>query len=132
MSSRILRGMTSCRLRLVGTACLRWCLLVLPAGVLGAVTPPAQAQVAQRVVSGKVLDKGGAAVRNAVVYLKDDRTSAVKSYISDDSGGYRFGQLAQGTDYELWAEADGKKSGTKMVSSFESKNNITVNLKLDK
>ena len=111
---------------------MRWSLLVLPAGMVGVVAPLAQAQVAQRVVTGKVVDKGGAAVRNAVVYLKDDRTSAVKSYLSDDTGGYRFGQLAQGTDYELWAEADGKKSGIKTVSSFESKNSITMNLKLDK
>ena len=124
--------MTFCHSRFVRVWCLRWSLLLVPVAVLGIPAPRAGAQVAQRVVTGKVVDKGGAAVRNAVVYLKDDRTSAVKSYISDDSGGYRFGQLAQGTDYELWAEADGKKSGIKMVSSFESKNSITVNLKLDK
>lgn len=106
--------------------------MALPGLVLGSITAVAVAQVTQKIVSGKVLDKSGAAVRNAVVYLKDDRTMAVKSYISDDSGGYRFGQLAQGTDYELWAEADGKKSGIKTVSSFDSKNTITVTLKLDK
>lgn len=86
----------------------------------------------QRIVTGKVTDKGNQPVKNAVVYLKDDHTLAVKSFISTDEGGYRFGQLSQNTDYELWAEADGKKSGVKTISSFDSKNDITLNLKIDK
>ena len=94
--------------------------------------PAAVAQTTQRIVSGKISDKGGQPVKNAVVYLKDDRTLSVKSFISDDGGNYRFGQLSQSTDYEIWAEADGKKSGNKTISSFDSKTNVTVNLKIDK
>ncbi len=101
-------------------------------GLTVVAVPSALAQVTQKIVSGKVVNKGGGAIRNAVVYLKDDRTLAVKSFISDDNGGYRFGQLAQGTDYELWAEADGKKSSVKTVSSFDSKATVTVDLKIDK
>ena len=85
----------------------------------------------QRVVQGKVTDKGDAPLRGAVVYLKDDHTLAVKSFISDDNGGYRFGQLSQATDYEVWAEAAGKKSAVKSISSFDSKNDIIINLKID-
>ncbi len=58
----------------------------------------------QRVVQGKVVDAGNAPIKGAVVYLKDGRSLAVKSYFSDDEGGYRFGQLSQTTDYEIWAE----------------------------
>ena len=87
---------------------------------------------AQRVVQGKVTDAGNAPIKGAVVYLKDGRSLAVKSYFSDDQGGYRFGQLSPNTDYEIWAENNGKKSAVKTVSSFDSKSQFTINLKVDK
>ena len=87
---------------------------------------------AQRTVQGKVVDRSDAPIKGAVVYLKDDHTLAVKSAISDDDGSYRFGQLAQNTDYELWATSDGKKSGTKTISSFDSKNQFYIDLKINK
>ena len=93
---------------------------------------PAAGQAVQRIVTGKVMTKDSQPVKNAVVYLKDDHTLSVKSFISDDNGGFRFGQLSQATDYELWAEADGKKTGVKTISSFETKNALTINLKMDK
>lgn len=86
----------------------------------------------QRTVQGKVTDGSNSALKGAVVYLKDDHTLSVKSFIADDQGEYRFGQLAQNTDYEIWAEHDGKKSAIKTISSFDSKNQFYINLKVDK
>jgi len=86
----------------------------------------------QRVVHGKVEDKDGAAVKGAVVYLKDGRTNSVKSAIADEQGAFRFVQLSLNTDYEIWAQSDEHKSGTRSISSFDSKADITVLLKIDK
>ena len=87
---------------------------------------------AQRVVQGKVVDADNAPIKGAVVYLKDGRSLSVKSYFSDSQGEYRFGQLSQNTDYELWAENNGKKSAVKSISSFDSKSQFNINLKIEK
>ena len=85
----------------------------------------------QRVVTGKVQDKDGVGVKGAVVYLKDTRTSSVKSAIADDDGSYRFVQLSQNTDYELYAKSGDKTSKSRAISSFDSKNEFNINLKIE-
>ncbi len=113
--------------------------LALSLGVMGtaaavAVGTPMAAQArgpVQRVVHGTVQDGNGAAMKGAVVYLRDTRTSAVKSAISDDDGSYRFVQLAQNTDYEVYAKVGDKTSKTRAISSFDTKNEFTINLKID-
>jgi len=90
-------------------------------------------EAAQRVVEGKVEDKADVAIKGAVVYLKDGHTLSVRSYISGNDGSYRFGQLAQNTDYQLWAEypAGGKKSAVKNISSFDTRTAFNITLKID-
>ena len=85
-----------------------------------------------KTVEGKVEDKGGAAIKGAIVYLKDGRTSQVRSSITEDDGSYRFVQIAQNTDYDLWAQIDGKKSKTKSISSFDSKNKLSIDLQIER
>jgi hypothetical protein len=101
------------------------------AGIIGS-APVAWAQnQPERVVQGKVENKAGDGIK-ATVYLKDGHTLAVKSYVAGDDGAYRFGQLGQNADYQLWAEADGKKSSTKNISSFDTRKQFDINLKIDK
>ena len=116
-----------------GKVILASCAMVAAAGAVRSVSAVAEQRgPVQRVVQGKVTDSGGAIVKGAVVYLKDDHSLSVKSFFSDDEGGYRFGQLAQNTDYEIWAESNGKKSGVKTISSFDNKNQFYIDLKIGK
>jgi Carboxypeptidase regulatory-like domain len=85
-----------------------------------------------RTVHGAVLDKGENPVSSAVVYLKNVRTLAVRTYISDKSGEYRFSGLDPNVDYELHAETENLSSNTRTLSSFDSRRDIVISLKLDK
>jgi hypothetical protein len=100
---------------------------------LVAVSPaPVMAQeAAQRVVQGKVVDKSDASVKGATVFLKDGHTLAVRSYVAGDDGSYRFSQLASNADYQLWAEVNGKKSSVKNISSYDTRSEFNITLKID-
>ena len=74
----------------------------------------------ERIATGQVVNKGGSPIGGAVVYLKDSRTSSVKTYIADQDGNFRFGELSQDTDYELWAESNGVRSKSREISSFDN------------
>ena len=84
-----------------------------------------------RSVHGIVSDKAENPMPAGVVFLKNTRNNAVRSYIADDTGNYKFSGLDPNTDYEIHAEKDGAKSPTRAISSFESRKEIVVNLRID-
>lgn len=101
-------------------------------GLFAAVTVAQNKHETQlRTAHGVVTDKSETPIPTAVVFLKNTRTNAVKSYIADDAGNYRFSGLDPNVDYEIHAEKDGAKSPTRQVSSFESRKDIVLNLKID-
>ena len=102
------------------------CLLSLP------LVPASSQQSELRTVRGAVLDKAENPVSSAVVYLKNVRTLAVRTYISDRSGEYRFSGLDPNVDYEVHAESESMTSNTRTVSNFDSRKDIVISLKLDK
>jgi hypothetical protein len=85
----------------------------------------------ERIAEGKVVGKNDVPVAGAIVYLKDTKSNTVKSYIADDTGHFRFGELNPDVDYELWAERNGSRSKSKSISSFESRNDFHFTLRLE-
>lgn len=107
--------------------------LLAAASLLFALPSFAQSKVPTvRLIQGTVTDKNDKPLSNAVVYLKDEKTLTVKSYLTDDHGHYRFGQLSMSTDYEIWADLGGVHSKTKHLSSFNSKPTVDYSFQIDK
>ncbi len=84
-----------------------------------------------RLLTGKVLDQHDNALPDAVVYLSNTRTRAVKSYIVGPDGGYRFPELSPNIDYEVYAQYKGQKSDTKTVSQFDDRKQVNIILRID-
>lgn len=116
--------------RRLNTRVLALVLLGFTAWIAGNVANAA-AESTQRSVQGKVVSATDVPIRSAIVYLSDTRTMAVESYITQEDGAYRFEQISPGDDYKLWAQADGKKSRIKTLSSFDDRSVFHVILKID-
>jgi hypothetical protein len=86
---------------------------------------------AGRLLLGKVLDKQDNPIPDAVVYVTNTRTRAVKTYIVGKDGSYRFPALSTAVDYEVYAQYQGKKSDTKGVSQFDDRSQVYMDLRLD-
>lgn len=85
---------------------------------------------AGRLLYGKVLDGRDNPVVNAVVYLTNTRTRAVKTYIVSQDGTYRFPALSSAVDYEVYAQYNGHKSDTKSVSQFDDRSEVYIDLRI--
>src|SRR5450756_1185173 len=84
-----------------------------------------------RLLTGKVLDGGDNTLPNAVVYLSNTYTRSVKTYIVGPDGAYRFPALQPSIDYEVYAQYNNRKSGTKTVSQFDDRPQVYISLKID-
>lgn len=119
----------------------RWAhalLLLLPFSLMSAIPARAQeskqdkkAEAQLRTLRGAVLDKDENPAPSSVVYLLNVKTQAVRTLFADDSGHYRFSGLDPNVDYEIHAEHGDLTSVTRKVSSFDSRRDIEVNLKLN-
>jgi hypothetical protein len=114
-------------------------LLVLSASVFSTSVLAAPAQLfgrdskqdKTRLLTGKVLDGGDNPLPNAVVYLTNTHTRTVKTYIVGPDGAYRFPALQPSIDYEVYAQYNTRKSGTKTVSQFDDRSQVYISLKVD-
>ena len=85
-----------------------------------------------RTVQGAVTSSQDAPLAGAVVFLKNTKTLQIRSFISKEDGTYYFNGLSPDVDYELRAEYQGLSSSTKTLSSFDSRKQAIINLKLNK
>jgi Carboxypeptidase regulatory-like domain len=116
------------RLFLRSTSLVSAALLLLMAVTAGAADKKDKNQ--GRLLLGKVLDQQDSPVPNAVVYLTNSRTHAVKTYIVGGEGTYRFPGLTT-VDYEVYAQYNNHKSDTKSVSQFDDRSQVYIDLKID-
>jgi hypothetical protein len=102
------------------------CLLVAWAGMaaVGSAQNP-------RLIHGRVIGSSDQPLLNAVVYLENQKSLEVKTYITDTDGSFRFGQLSSEVDYQVWAKYQDRKSKTRSISSFDSKKEFEFDLKVD-
>ena len=84
-----------------------------------------------RLLTGKVLDAGDSPLPDAVVYLTNTHTRAVKTYIVGADGTYRFPALQPSIDYEVYAQYNNHKSHTKTVSQFDDRQQVYISLKIN-
>ncbi|MBZ5585244.1 MAG: carboxypeptidase-like regulatory domain-containing protein [Acidobacteriia bacterium] len=87
-----------------------------------------------RNVQGVVTSPEDAVVGGAVVYLKNLKTLQIRSFITKPDGTYYFHGLSTDVDYEVRADSkeQGLASPTKTLSSFDSRRDAVINLKLNK
>ena len=105
--------------------------LTLPLGGTSSGPTTKRTRPTSKTLNGTVVDKSDRPIPGAVVYLKNMKTLAVKSFFAQSDGSYRFPQLALNTDYEVYAEKDGKKSDMKAVSQFDDRYTPTIILCID-
>jgi hypothetical protein len=109
-------------------------LVVLFLGVAVAASPYSKDKdkdTVGRMLTGKVLDRHDNPLPDAIVYLANTRTRAVKSYIIGPDGAYHFPELSPNIDYEVYAQYKGQKSETKTVSQFDDRKIVNIILRID-
>jgi hypothetical protein len=84
-----------------------------------------------RTLTGMVSNQHGNPLSDSVVYLTNTRTMGVKTYIVGKDGTYRFPSLSPNIDYQVYAQYQSHKSDTKTLSSFDSRPNAVINLKVE-
>jgi Carboxypeptidase regulatory-like domain len=83
-----------------------------------------------RTVQGRVLNTQAMPARSAIVYLYDDRTQSVKTYIAGKNGCYRFSGLSAFDSYEIYAERGSMTSRKHKISNRNDRREFVVNLRI--
>ncbi|HTZ98764.1 MAG TPA: carboxypeptidase-like regulatory domain-containing protein [Candidatus Aquilonibacter sp.] len=122
--------MTRRAVRALGIACL--IALSLATALPSARGQDQKGDLELRTIHGTVIDKDENPAPSSIVYLLNVKTQSVKTYIADQAAGFRFSGLDPNVDYEVHAERGNMTSSARTVSSFDSRRDIDVTLKLSR
>lgn len=89
-------------------------------------------QANTRSLEGVVTSAEEAPLSGAVVQLKNTKTLQIRSFVTQDDGHYYFHGLNTDIDYEVKADYKGQSSATHTLSSFDSRKDAVLNLKMKK
>jgi hypothetical protein len=85
-----------------------------------------------RTIHGIVVDAKGEAVSASIVYLHDERTNAVRTYVTDLHGRFRFSGISDYADYRIHAEHEGLMSAVRRIPAHSTSKLINLDLKVDR
>ena len=94
---------------------------------------PKKGESATRSVQGAVTNPDDSPAIGAVVQLENTKSLQIRSFITKEDGVYHFYELGTDVDFKLKAEdkRTGAASDTKTLSSFDSRKQAIINLKLN-
>ena len=105
--------------------------LLVALGSVSNAAPDKKDKAVGRLLLGKVLDPQDNPLPDAIVYVTNTRTRAVKTYIVGPDGTYRFPALSTAVDYEVYAQYQGHKSDTRSVGQFDDRSQVYLDLKIN-
>ncbi len=105
---------------------------LLCAGVAVSQDKPKKGQPQTRSLTGMVTSADGKPVPRASVLLENTKTKQIVSFYSQQDGTYFFHELSHDVDYKVSARLDDDISATHTLSSFDTKRESVINLKLDR
>ncbi|HTV58856.1 MAG TPA: carboxypeptidase-like regulatory domain-containing protein [Verrucomicrobiae bacterium] len=106
------------------------CLLCVQPAKAGSAFQDDKKEAELRTIHGIVIDKNENGVPSSIVFLENMKTQGVRTYFADSGGNYRFSGLDPNEDYEIHAEKGDLISSTRTISSFDSRRDIEMVLKL--
>src|SRR5579863_6223289 len=107
------------------------CALLTFLSAASGATPDKKDRAVGRLLFGKVLDPQDNPLPDAIVYVTNTRTRAVKTYIVSTDGTYRFPAHSTAVDYEVYPQYKGHKRDTKSVSQFDDRPQVYLDLKVN-
>lgn len=101
-------------------------------GLMAALGVALHAQVPNlgRSVHGVVLDARNRPLSGAIVYLKNTRTQAMQTVITDARGTFSFHQMQANVAYQLYAEWQHQRSPVRTDSAYEVAPDLRLDLKI--